>query len=128
MNRIPGLAAALWLGAVLAAQTPTLTGTWQMLVQHHHGVPVALVLTQDGEKVKGTLTLPHGGDVKLEGAFADGKLTLSTAADAAPGSMKIDLDAKILDDGSLAGNLSSDSMGKMDVTAERLGPPQYRGG
>ena len=83
----------------------------------HGATSMPLVLAQDGRKVTGTLTPPHGGDLALAGEFANGELKLATAAekDKHPA---VTLQARLKDDGSLAGFLSG-PMGDMTWTAVR---------
>ncbi|MCA1562265.1 MAG: hypothetical protein LC753_18200 [Acidobacteria bacterium] len=48
---------------------------------------VSFLLKQDGKKVTATLAPPHGGEIPLEGEFADGTLKLATRSqggDASP--------------------------------------------
>ena len=58
--------------ALAAAESPNLTGTWNMGLEGDHVIPVALVLKQDGRNLTGTIALPtqNAGnrvEVKLSG-------------------------------------------------------------
>ena len=97
---------------------PGVTGRWSMSVKGspHGDVTMALELTQEGKKVSGTLATPHGDELQVAGEFADGTLTLATTSG---GESKISLTAKLKEDGTLDGYLSS-QMGDMTWTARRV--------
>ena len=76
---------------------------------------MGLTLEQNGKKVSGIFATPHGDDLQLEGEFAEGTLTLATPGG---GEAKITMTAKLKDDGTLDGYLSS-QMGDMTWTARR---------
>jgi hypothetical protein len=106
---------ALTMGARAAA--PDVTGTWAIAVEGPHGsAGMSLVLKQDAKKVTGTFVSGHGHDLVLEGEFADGTLKLESN-DA--GDAKVIFNAKLKDDGTLAGYVSG-SMGDMKWTGERV--------
>lgn len=115
----------LWaLGFVTALVTAapaasTVTGTWTMAVDAgpHGQTSMGLVLVQDGHRVTGTLSTPHG-DMRVEGTFAEGKLQLRTQPDGGKGE-PITLSASLKSNGTLEGYLSSE-MGDMTWTAERV--------
>jgi hypothetical protein len=91
-------------------------GQWSLSVRSPHGeVGMALDLVQEGKKVSGTLATPHGDNLPIEGEFTEGTLTLAT-----PGTsdMRITMTAKLKDNGTLDGSLSS-QMGDMTWTAKR---------
>jgi hypothetical protein len=98
--------------------TPGIAGKWKMSVDSPEGaISCSLLLVQDGKKVTGTFSSPHG-DLPLEGEFAVRTLTFSVTLDGhGPG--KTVFDAKLRDDGTLAGKLSG-PMGDMAWTAERV--------
>jgi hypothetical protein len=98
------------------AAAPAVAGKWTMKVEGSpHGVTtMGLALKQNGKKVTGTFASPHG-DMPVEGKFEDATLTLATSG----GDSQITFNAKLKDDGTLAGFLSS-SMGDMTWTAERV--------
>ena len=81
----------------------------------HGDTPMGLTLEQNGKKVSGILATPHGDDLQMEGEFAAGTLTLATPGG---GESKITMTAKLKDDGTLDGYLSS-QMGDMTWTARR---------
>ena len=83
----------------------------------HGAASMPLVLAQDGRKVTGTLTPPHGGDLSLAGEFDKGELKLATAAEKGK-HPAVTLQAKLREDGSLSGFLSG-PMGDMTWTAVR---------
>jgi hypothetical protein len=103
--------------AVTIAAAPSVTGTWTMTVEGspHGNMTTGLVLKQDGTKVTGTFSTGHSPDMTVSGEFANGELKLETPAD---GDSKIVFTAKLKDDGTLAGHLSS-PMGDMKWTASR---------
>jgi hypothetical protein len=118
------IAIALLTLAALPGQTPrtpaTVAGRWVLTTSAdgpHGATSMPLALAQDGRKVTGTLTPPHGGDLSLSGEFVNGELKLATPANKGekPG---LTLQAKLQDDGSLAGFLSG-PMGDMTWTAAR---------
>jgi hypothetical protein len=103
---------------VLHGQTPapTVSGKWTMTVKSPHGVvTMGLTLQQDGKDVTGTFATPHGDDLRVDGEFVDRTLTLATRNS---GDSKITLTAKLKDNGTLDGYLSSE-MGDMTWTADR---------
>ena len=65
---------------------------------------MGLVLEQDGKKVTATLAPPHGGEIPLEGEFADGTLKLSASSQGGEGPYAT-LNAVLNDNGTLAGYL-----------------------
>ncbi len=99
-----------------------IAGTWNMSVMGDHGVPIALVLEQNGRKVTGTMMI-HGVEAVLDGEFVDGALTLSSAAEVIGGDGqtfgKVKLKATVKEDGTLAGDIET-ARGPMKMTAERL--------
>jgi len=101
---------------VAAAAAPTVTGTWTMTVlgSPHGDMTMGLTLKQDGTKVTGTLASPHG-EMAVTGEFADGDLSLATGGG---DDEKLTFSAKLKDDGTLAGYLSS-PMVDMKWTASR---------
>jgi len=116
MKRACLTALALLVLAVAAAAAPTVTGTWTMTVlgSPHGDMTMGLTLKQDGTTVTGTLASPHG-EMAVTGEFADGNLNIATAGG---DDEKITFSAKLKEDGTLAGYLSS-PMGDMKWTASR---------
>lgn len=97
----------------LAAQSDNVAGKWDLSVKAPHGeVRMGLDLKQDGTAVSGMLVNFRGKDLAVRGQYSDGSLTLSTADD------EIALSAKVREDGSLAGYLST-AMGDLTWTATR---------
>src|SRR4051812_42172592 len=110
-----------WLAAiamVVTAAAPSLTGTWTMNVTGgpHGDATMGLTLEQDGSKVTGTFASGHAADMPVSGEFKDGTLKLQTQADKEGDA--ITFNAKLRDDGTLAGYISS-PMGDMKWTATR---------
>jgi hypothetical protein len=116
---------------VAIAAAPSLTGTWNMGLQGGHVVPTALVLTQDGTSLTGTIVLPTQDpnkqiEVPLSGDIADGvfKLTgpIETAESAENGKAPttLTIDGKVLEDGTLEGQLDLPGHAHLRWTAERL--------
>ena len=93
----------------------SIAGQWTLSVKSPHGeVAMGLDLTQEGKKVKGALATPHG-DLAVEGDFTSNTLTLATPV---AGDERITMTAKLKDDGTLDGYLSS-HRGDMTWTAKR---------
>ena len=121
--------AVLALAGSLSAQTktteaPSLTGTWNMGVQGGHVIPVALVLTQDGTMLSGTLAMPtqRSGqtvDVPLKGNVTNGALTMSGTVENAKEPTTIAISGKLNDEGIIEGTLAMQGH-DMPYTAERL--------
>ena len=97
---------------------PSVTGRWSMSVKGspHGDVTMGLELTQEGKKVSGSFATPHGDNLQVAGEFAEGTLTLATTSG---GESKISMTAKLKEDGTLDGYLSS-QMGDMTWTARRV--------
>jgi hypothetical protein len=96
---------------------PSVAGRWTMSVKGGPlgDVMMGLELAQDGKKVSGTLATPHGDDLPVEGDFVNGTLTIATPGG---GDSRISLTAKLRENGTLEGYLSS-QMGDMTWTASR---------
>ena len=118
--------AVLTVPALTLAETPSVTGVWQMAVQGDHVLQVGMELKQDGEKVTGIILMPaHGGrqrrEVALAGRFVDGVLTLAAANEESTSDWAtLDIRATMQADGTLTGKLSS-GQHAAEWTAERLG-------
>jgi hypothetical protein len=124
--------AMLALTASLSAQKKpdaSLTGTWNMGLEGGHVIPVALVLTQDGETLTGTISMPtqrigQTVDVALKGTVAGGALTLSGAVESAKDPTTIEITGKLNEEGIIEGRVvmsgTSGPHGDMPYTAERL--------
>ena len=113
--------------ALTAAESPSITGTWNMGLEGDHVIPVALVLKQDGQKLTGTIALPtqNAGnrvEVKLTGEVADGAFKLSGTVEGAKEPTTLAISGKLLEDGSMAGKfeMPGHGHGAMSWTAERL--------
>jgi hypothetical protein len=108
--------AVLALTAVARAAAPDLTGTWSLAVEGPHGAAaMSLVLEQKAEQVTGTFVSGHGPDLSLTGEFAGGTLKLESADQ---GDHKVVFNAKLKEDGTLAGDVSG-PIGDMKWTAAR---------
>jgi hypothetical protein len=108
---------------------PNLTGTWQMGLQGGHVIPVALVLTQDGATLTGTVSMPtqrigQTVDVELKGEVSNGALTLAGTVEGAKEPTTIAITGKLNDEGILEGTVTMGGRGDghrdMPYTAERL--------
>jgi hypothetical protein len=111
---LPALLGA-WSGAAGHAQV---NGKWNVNVKGPaaHGDMAAMMdLRQDGKKVTGSFAV-HGTEHTLAGEFADGSLTLETTD--TPADKSLQLNARLKDDGTLAGYLSG-PMGDMQWSARR---------
>ena len=121
MKRLIGVIA---LGASLSAfaETPNISGTWNMGLQGDHVIPTAFVLKQEGKVLTGTIAMPtqRNGqrlEIQLSGSIADGAFSLSGTVDGADAS--IEVAGKLNDDGSLEGTVTSHH-GTWKWTAERF--------
>lgn len=96
---------------------PGVAGRWTMSVKSgpHGDATMGLALEQNGKKVSGIFATPHGDDLEVVGEFAEGTLALATPGG---GESKITMTAKLKDDGTLDGYLSS-QLGDMTWTARR---------
>ena len=111
----------IWLAAlavVVTTAAPSLTGTWTMNVTGgpHGDATMGLTLQQDGTKVTGTFVSGHAADMPVSGEFKDGTLKLQTQADKDDNA--VIFEARLRDDGTLAGYISS-PVGDMKWTASR---------
>ena len=71
------LIAAMSFTIALAAEAPTVTGTWNMGLQGDHVIPTALVLKQQDKTVTGTIALPTQNIGRM---YADGEATSGDVA------------------------------------------------
>ncbi len=113
------LVAAVAMLALAAGPSaaPGVAGTWSVAVDGPHGAAtMSLVLKQDDRRVTGTFVSGHGPDLALDGEFVDGTLKLESTDH---GDSKVIFNAKLKDDGTLAGYVSG-PMGDMKWTAERV--------
>jgi hypothetical protein len=110
--------AILALGVGGYAAAGTVTGTWTMTVEGgpHGNATMGLVLKQDGTKVTGTFASGHAPDEAVSGELVDGVLKIETGGSS---DARIIFSAKLKDDGTLAGIISS-PMGDMKWTAQRV--------
>lgn len=109
------IAAAIALATAVGAEG--VAGKWTMDVDTgpaHGMTTMGLTLQQDGKQVTGTIQTPHG-DVAVKGELVDGALRLSTADSS---EMSATLHAKLRDDGTLSGYMST-TRGDMKFTAKR---------
>ena len=107
---------AVMAAALLSSYAATVGGTWSMSIDSPHGnMKTSLTLKQDGTKVTGTFR-SQMPDMTVEGTFENGTLKVETSYTA---EHKLVFSAKLKDDGTLAGYVSSD-MGDMNWTAERV--------
>jgi len=96
---------------------PGVAGRWTMSVKGgpHGDATMGLALEQKGTQISGIFATPHGDDLQVQGEFAAGTLTLATPGG---GDAKITMTAKLKDDGTLDGYMSS-QLGDMTWTARR---------
>ena len=126
MKHLMAAALVLWSSTAVPARAQgdakaaaDLTGKWTLALQGPavHGVTtMGLTLMQKKAQVMGTFASPHG-DMHVEGEFSNGTLNLATVD--AEGDQQITFTAKLKDDGTLAGFMSS-QMGDMKWTATRV--------
>ena len=124
--------AVLALAAGLSAQKKTdtsLTGTWNMGLQGGHVIPVALVLTQNGEALTGVISMPtqkigQTVDVALKGTLAHSSFTLTGSMEGPKEPVTIEITGKLNDEGMLEGTGTMGGRGEghrdLPYTAERL--------
>jgi hypothetical protein len=126
--------AVLGLAVGLSAQSKKteargLTGTWNMGLQGGHVIPVALVLTQNGEALTGTISMPTSRigntvDVSLSGEIASGAFKLTGTMEGAKDPTTINITGKLNEEGMLEGRVVMTGVegphGDMPYTAERL--------
>src|SRR5947209_2156212 len=118
---VTAMIAVLVLAAGLSAQRgntggSSLTGTWNMGLQGGHVIPVALVLTQDGEALSGTVSMPtqkigQTVDVALKGTIASGAFTVSGTVESAKEPTTIEITGKLNDEGILEGTVAMTGRG-----------------
>jgi len=104
---------------VIAAE-PNLAGTWTLGIEGDHVIPMAMVVTQDGTKLTGTIAMPtnHQGDRKdipFEGELKGAELKFTTTQ----GKPILEFTGTVNDDGSLSGSVSM-GPNAMKWTAEKL--------
>jgi hypothetical protein len=102
----------------LRAAEEGVAGTWNLTVKGpaaHGDLAATLVLKQDGKAVTGQFSA-HGNEHSLKGEFAAGTLTLESPD--GPSDRSLSLTAKLRDDGTLSGYVSS-PMGDMPFTGKR---------
>lgn len=112
------IAAMTGIAAQGSGKNESVAGAWELVVKGpaaHGDLTATMELEQDGSKVTGALTA-HGRTHKLAGQFGNGELSLQTTD--TPADHGMSLTARLKDDGTLAGYLSS-SMGDMQWTATR---------
>jgi hypothetical protein len=115
------LVAIVWGGLTPALaqrgqKAENLTGEWTLTTppEGPHGeVSMGLVLKHEGRTVTGTLATPHGDTIALAGEFEKGTLTLAEPSDAG-----LTMKARLQEDGTLSGYLSS-ARGDLTWTARR---------
>lgn len=84
-------------------------GKWTLSVETPHGpMDFALSIQLDGSKVKGALTTPQTGDIAIAGDYTGGTLTFAFTS-APEGYPALTFKAKMKDDGTLTGTMSSDA-------------------
>jgi hypothetical protein len=105
------LAIVLGVSVVSAFAQQSVAGAWEMSIQ---GMSMPMVLSQDGEKVSGTIDSPHG-IIPMRGDFSKGKLTLTGDATDSH-SVDISVSATLNSDGTLSGTMAAFQM-EMGFTA-----------
>jgi hypothetical protein len=91
-------------------------GKWSMSFAGHDGFVATLVLEQDGRKVTGTFTSPHGDTNPVRGELENGTLTISVTGEGDHAGMTFEGSFK--DKDTLTGKLNG-PMGEMSWTAKR---------
>lgn len=101
-----------------AAAVDGVAGTWTLTVKGpaaHGDLTATLTLEQDGKTISGQFAV-HGNEHALKGGYDGTTLTLESPE--GPSDRSLSLTAKLKDDGTLAGYLSS-PMGDMPFTGKR---------
>jgi len=113
-----GLLFSIGLSVHPAAAVDGVAGTWTLTVKGpaaHGDLTATLTLKQDGKAITGQFSA-HGNEHALKGEYDGNTLTLESAD--GPSDHSLSLTAKLKEDGTLAGYLSS-SMGDMPFTGKR---------
>ena len=98
------------------AQQKSIAGAWTLSA---HGMSMHMVLSQDGTKISGSIDSPHGGgEIRLSGEFADGKLTMAGRANGDDLAIPLSFTGTLERAGSLAGTLTT-NVGQMTWMAVR---------
>jgi hypothetical protein len=103
------------------ASLSDLAGKWTVTLENPQGnLECRMVLKQDGKKLTGTFSNPHGeGEFPAAGEFVGGALTLSVDGKTDHGDIHLEFKGAIKkDDGSLAGVMTS-AMGESKFSARR---------
>ena len=111
--------------ALAATETPAyakekgVAGSWTLSAE---GYVLKLVLVQRGTKISGTLEGTHG-PMPLKGTFVKGRITFSGAgSNGIGGKEEFSAIGLLQSDGTLAGDLTSKTAGKLTWTAVRDAP------
>jgi hypothetical protein len=89
------------------AESPA--GKWMLSVETPHGsMDFGLTIQLEGSKVKGALSTPQNGDIAIAGDYTGGTLTFKFV-EAPDGYPALAFKARVKDDGTLAGSMSSDA-------------------
>ena len=84
-------------------------GKWTLSAETPHGsMDFGLMLKVEGEKVSGTFATPQNGDIPIAGEYSNGSLTFQMTK-APEGYPALSFKARLKDDGTLAGTMSSDA-------------------
>lgn len=113
------IAAAVGMAAQGSKKSDGVAGSWEMTVKGpaaHGDLTATMELKQEGKKVTGSFTA-HGNTHTVAGEFNEGELSLATTD--TPADHAITMNARLTDEGTLAGYLSS-TMGDMQWTATKV--------
>jgi len=95
----------------------SVAGRWNVSIDMNGTpMPFALALTLDGDKVGGTITSDHSGELKVDGTFINGALAFKTTTGEG---MTLTFTGALKDGDTLAGNLTG-PMGALSWTAPRV--------
>ena len=103
------------------AESQNLSGRWEATFMFDTPITGVLELTHQGDTVTGRLNTGFtGGDMPVEGGYADGKLMLSGSTTSGPHpGMQLDFTAALESDNKMKGMLSW-QVGDFPWTAERI--------
>jgi hypothetical protein len=118
-HMVVGAAVVMTLAAsetLAYAKAKSVSGSWTLSAE---GYELTLVLVQSGTKISGTLQGAHG-PMPLKGQFAKGRITFSGGgANGIGGREEFSATGVLQSDGTLAGDLTSTTSGKLTWKAVR---------
>lgn len=112
------LAAAASVDARMSS-ADDISGKWTLAVAAPgETVDVVLDLKQDGEKITGTLSSPHGSGTVKSGSFKDKKLAATIAADFQGSPIELQVDGTV-DGEKITGSLTAPGLGAFSYSGAK---------